>query len=135
MEHRASITEREAFAELVRAVWGYTGTPETAACLKLMCLLYPRPGELRLATWPEFDLDKAIWTIPAARTKMRREQKKPLSALAIEILRNQKNLSRNYAYVFPSIRTWKRPCRSALRPAPELEDALTSVGGGKACLA
>lgn len=64
--------------------------------------LYTRPGELRLALWDEFDLDKATWTIPAARTKMRREHVKPLPALAVEILRQlQFETGSNYR-VFPS---------------------------------
>jgi hypothetical protein len=32
-----------------------------------MALLFPRPGELRLARWSEFDLANAVWTIPASR--------------------------------------------------------------------
>lgn len=37
-----------------------------------MALLYPRPSELRQAEWTEFDLTNGVWTIPEARTKMRR---------------------------------------------------------------
>jgi integrase len=107
--HRAAITDREKFAGLVRAIWGYDGTPETCAALKLICLLYPRPGELRLAEWSEFDLDKATWTIPAQRTKMRREHRKPLSHTAIEILLDVRRLTGNRALVFPSIRSPQRP--------------------------
>ncbi|MGI9402145.1 MAG: tyrosine-type recombinase/integrase, partial [Rhizobiaceae bacterium] len=47
--HRAAIIERKPFAQLVRAIWGYEGSAETKAILKLMCLLYPRPGELRMS--------------------------------------------------------------------------------------
>jgi hypothetical protein len=32
-----------------------------------MALLFPRPGEMRAAEWVEFDFDKTVWTIPAAR--------------------------------------------------------------------
>jgi hypothetical protein len=46
--HRAAIVEREAYAALIRTIWSYPGAPETHAALKLMALLYPRPGELRL---------------------------------------------------------------------------------------
>lgn len=62
--------------------------PETRAALQLMALLYPRPGELRQTEWPEFDLERAIWTIPSARTKTRREHHKPLSQMAVTILRD-----------------------------------------------
>jgi integrase len=121
--HRAAITDREKFAGLVRAIWGYDGTPETCAALKLMCLLYPRPGELRQAEWSEFDLDKATWSIPAHRAKMRREHRKPLSQLSMEILLDVRRLTGNRALVFPSI-------RSPLRPISEntLNGALRRLG-------
>jgi len=107
--HRAAPTTWSAFAGLLRAVWGYNGSPETRAALKLMALLYPRPGELRQAEWSEFDLDGAVWTIPAARTKMRREHRKPLSTVAVDILRDLKNHTGNRRLVFPSLHAADRP--------------------------
>ncbi len=41
-------------------------------------------GEL---TWSELDLDRAIWTLPASRSKNGREIAIPLNALALDILR------------------------------------------------
>lgn len=103
VSHMAAATTREDFKRVVQAIWEYdAGSPSTRAALKLMVLLYPRPGELRLALWEEFDLEKAIWTIPAARMKMRREHVKPLPAMAIDILRTlQFETGSNYR-VFPS---------------------------------
>ena len=37
------------------------------------------------AQWPEIDLDRRLWTIPAARTKSLREHVVPLSGVAIEV--------------------------------------------------
>lgn len=110
VSHMAAATDREAFAEIVRAIWAYDGgSPSTRAALKLMALLYTRPGELRLALWEEFDLEKAIWTIPAERMKMRREHVKPLSALAVEILRElQAETGSNYR-AFPSLIARNKP--------------------------
>lgn len=107
--HRAAPTTWSAFAGLLRAVWGYDGSPETRAALKLMALLYPRPGELRQAEWSEFDLDGAVWTIPATRAKMRREHRKPLSTVAIEVLRELRNHTGNRRLAFPSLRAAERP--------------------------
>jgi len=42
-------------------------------------LLFVRPGELRRAEWPEFDLDGAQWRIPASKMKMREEHIVPLT--------------------------------------------------------
>lgn len=88
VKHRAAITDPIAFGGLLRAIDGFQGQPTTIAALKLMALLFPRPGELREAEWAEFDLDKAVWTIPASRTKMRRPHEIPLPPQAITILRD-----------------------------------------------
>ena len=71
------------------------------AALKLMAYLFPRPGELRLAEWMEFDLTDAIWTIPAGRAKMRREHKVPLPAQALAILESLRQITGAGALVFP----------------------------------
>ena len=71
----AAITDAKAFGALLRAIDGFDGQHTTLAGLKLMSLLFPRPGELRAAEWTEFDTENAVWTIPAARTKLRRAHK------------------------------------------------------------
>lgn len=53
---RAAIVEPKAFGALLRAIDAFEGQPATRAALRLMPLLFPRPGELRPAEWPEFDL-------------------------------------------------------------------------------
>lgn len=127
VKHRAAITDREAFAGLVRAVWTYDGAVETQAALKLLVLLYPRPGELRLSKWPEFDLDKAAWTIPAERTKMRRAHVKPLPPLAVDILRDLHRLTGNAPFAFPSALSPGKPISENT-----LNVALRRMGYGKA---
>lgn len=107
--HRAAVTNWKAFAGLLCAIWDYEGAPETRAALKLMALLYPRPGELRFAEWTEFDQNRGIWTISESRAKMRREHRKPLSALTIDVLTELRNHTGNRRLVFPSIQTADRP--------------------------
>ena len=46
-----------------------------------------RLTEVTEAEWAEFDLDKALWTIPATRMKARREHLIPLPSQAIKMLR------------------------------------------------
>jgi integrase len=79
---RAAITDSKAFDALLRAVESFDGQPGTLAALKLMVVLFPRPGELRAADWAEFDLDEAVWTVSAAGMKMRRPHRAPLSTQA-----------------------------------------------------
>ncbi|WP_428408279.1 tyrosine-type recombinase/integrase [Hyphococcus sp.] len=87
--HMAAITDADGFAGLVSAIWGYTsGTPETRTALKLMALLYPRPGELRLAKWDEFDLDAATWSIPKERMKCAAHMSNPYPPKPSNCLRN-----------------------------------------------
>ena len=59
-----------------------------------------RVSEAVNATWQEFDLDGAIWQVPAERMKARRVHRVPLSPPALEILRSlQKTTSGEF--VFP----------------------------------
>lgn len=110
VSHMAAITDRKGFAGLIKAIWSYEGgSSSTRAALKLMALLYTRPGELRLALWEEFDLEQAIWTIPAERTKMRREHTKPLPKLAVNILRNLQGETGSNYRAFPSSIARDRP--------------------------
>ena len=44
-------------------------------------------GETRYATWGEFNLDAGVWTIPAARMKMKEAHIVPLASSAIKLLR------------------------------------------------
>ena len=131
--HRAALTDWESFAELIRAAWVYSGSVETRIALKLMALLYPRPGELRQAEWQEFDLDKGVWIIPAERAKMRRAHKKPLPALAVEALHELQRHTGNRRLVFPSPQSAERPLSEntinlALRRMGFGKDQATSHG-------
>jgi len=44
---RAAIIEPVRFGELLQAIEGYAGAPETRAALELLALAFARPGELR----------------------------------------------------------------------------------------
>lgn len=109
VQHRAAIIDPEVFGKLLRSVWNYGGQPQTTAALKLMALLYPRPGELRQAAWDEFDLENGVWTIPAERAKMRREQLKPLNQASVDILRRLIPLTGHAPFVFPAIGARSKP--------------------------
>lgn len=57
-----------------------------------------RSGEVRGATWEEFDMGAKLWTIPAKRMKAGREHRVPLSAAAMALLASIPRLG---AFVFP----------------------------------
>jgi integrase len=100
---RASIVDPAAFGELLRAIDAFSGQPTTIAALKLMALLFPRPGELRQAEWSEFDFAQAVWSIPGTRMKMRRDHRVPLPRQALEILLELKAITGRGTLVFPGI--------------------------------
>lgn len=69
--------------------------------------------ELRAALWLEFDLDNAIWQIPAERMKMRRAHLVPLSTQALDLLNELKVMIGNYRYVFPGRNDPNKPMSEA----------------------
>ena len=106
---RAAITDPTSFGALLRAIDAFDGQPGTRFALQLMALLFPRPGELRAAEWGEFDLERAVWTVPAARTKMRRPHRVPLARQVLHLLTTLRPLSGKYTLVFPGVRSPSRP--------------------------
>lgn len=131
--HYASITEPEKIGALLRAIDGYDGTFVSRCALRLAPLVFVRPGELRAAKWAEFDLEKGEWRIPASRMKARVMHIVPLSSQALEILRELKPLSANSEYLFPSVRSPKKPIsdntlNAALRRLGYTTDEVTTHG-------
>ena len=57
-----------------------------ALALEFTVLTAARSGEVLRARWEEFDLDRAVWTIPANRMKAGREHRVPLSKRALKIV-------------------------------------------------
>jgi integrase len=78
-------------------------TGVAALAVRLLVLTAARSGEIRGATWNEIDFDRAIWTVPAERMKMKRAHRVPLCSEAIAVLREAEALRRPGSdQVFPS---------------------------------
>jgi integrase len=107
--HRATIIEPTDIGALLRAIDGFDGQPTTRAALRFAPHVFVRPGELRQAEWCEFDLDAAVWSIPATKMKMRRPHRVPLSQQSLNIIRELRDVTGNGRLVFPSVRTVLRP--------------------------
>lgn len=75
-----------------------------AKALEFSILTAARSGEVRGMTWAEVDLDKKmkIWTVPAARMKVEREHRVPLSPAAVAVLESLKSNRRDDDLVFPA---------------------------------
>jgi len=107
-KHIAHLTAKEIPAFL-KAVEGVQGEYATKMAVKLLWLTLVRTVELRCAEWKEFDIDAALWTVPAERMKMRELHIVPLSAQAIELLQALKPLTGRCQYVFPGRKDREQP--------------------------
>jgi len=131
--HRAAITTPAEVGSLLRVIDGYEGHPITLAALRLLPHVFVRPGELRHAEWSEFDLDKAVWTIPAHKMKMHREHRVPLTRQALAIISGIEHDAALSPLLFPSLRSARRPMsentiNAALRRLGYAQNEMTAHG-------
>jgi integrase len=77
-----------------------------ASALEFAILTAARSGEVLGARFEEFDLDRAVWTVPAARMKAGREHRVPLAKRALEIVKSLHAI-RAGDYVFPGQKVGK----------------------------
>jgi integrase len=110
---------------LLRELDGYDRNFQTVAALRLMWLTLCRPGEVVGAQWKEFDLDAAVWRIPAERMKKRKEHAVPLPRQAVEVLRAMHGFTGTHAHVFPHRDDRTKPMKDAT-----LRQALNYLGWG-----
>ena len=112
-----ALADIKRIGELLRAIDVYSGTFIVCSALKVLPMLAVRGGEFRLAEWTEFNLDDAMWTIPASHRKLKMKAKKdpanshlvPLSIQAVRLLKDLYNLTGRGRHVFPSVRGDARP--------------------------
>ena len=94
--------------------------PVTKLGLRLLALTAVRPGELRAASWSEFedlDGDEPLWRIPAARMKGNLDRKEeeggdhlvPLARQAVDVLTVAKQMSGRGPLPFPNARHSHKP--------------------------
>lgn len=131
--HYAAIIEPVKVGELLRAIDGYESLGLTRLALQLAPHVFVRPGELRHARWDEIDLEGALWTIPAEKTKMRKDHRVPLSRQAVALLREIHTITGSAGFVFPSVRTRARPMsentlNAGLRRMGYASDEMTAHG-------
>jgi len=104
----------------------------SAQAIRLLMLTGARRSEVLSARWDMFDLDKGVWVKPSAHTKQKKEHRVPLSAPAVQLLKELKTeaiermkeakASEVIPYVFPGAdgepltdikRTWLAVCKEA----------------------
>ena len=108
-DHFAALTDPLEFAALLRDIDGYRGEVTTKVAMQLLALTFQRTKEVRFAEWSQFDMDTALWRIPAEIMKMREAHIVPLSRQAIEALKTLHSLTGYGRLVFPSSVSKERP--------------------------
>lgn len=101
-KHYPHLLEPE-LPDFLRALRGSTSRTPARTATWLCLWTASRPGMVRWAEWPEVDFEAALWTIPAAKMKMRRDHVVPLSRQALEALRELHRVTGRGRYLFPGI--------------------------------
>lgn len=96
--------------------------------LEFLALTACRSGEVRGATWDEIDIDKALWIIPAARMKMNREHRVPLSHDAVALLKALPRIDGN-SLVFTAARGGMLSDMTLSATMRRIHDAEVEAGG------
>jgi integrase len=129
--HHPALPWREApvFVARLRGV-----TSMAALALEFLILTGVRLGEACGAEWDEMDLERSIWTIPAARMKRNEEHPVPLSDRAMAILKALDEHRGRSRFVFPGGRPGKPISDHAVKAlCRRLSGGDSSVHGWRAC--
>lgn len=122
-----SFLKADEIPDFLRALECYTESKLVQIATKLLMIMGVRTIELRAALWQEFDLDNAIWEIPAERMKMSRTHLVPLSTQALDLLSEIKIMRGNYRYLFPGRNDPNKPMSEA-----SINQVIKRIGfGGK----
>lgn len=84
---------------------------QTKLANKLIMHTFVRHADLREATWEEFDLEKALWIIPADRkkTSSNGDHVIPLTPQVLEVLQQLKMLNGHRELLFPQAKDPRQP--------------------------
>ncbi len=101
VRHMRALSHREVSAA-IETVRASSATRALKLAFELLVLTAARSGEVRRATWDEFDVGGRVWTVPATRMKVSREHRVPLSRPALEVLDAARTLGDDNPLVFPN---------------------------------
>lgn len=107
--HMAAPTDPASVGGILRALEAFTGSPTVAAAIKLLPLLFVRPGELRTMRWEQIDFEAKEWRYTTSKTKT--EHLVPLSRQAIAVLKALQPITGHLAggWVLPGGRSPRIP--------------------------
>lgn len=102
-----------AVGAILRSFDAFTGSAQVATALRLLPLLFCRPGELRVMRWADVDLDAGVWTYHVSKTGI--DHIVPLSRQAVTNLRDLQPITGHLpgGWVFIGGRSPMRPMSDA----------------------
>jgi integrase len=119
-ENLPAITDPVKVGELLRASESYSGGHVVRAALKIVPILFQRPGNLRTMRWADLNLDTALWSIPSDDMKRTKAEKingqahvVPLPRQVVAVLQDLHKLTGHREWVFPGLRDWRKPMSEA----------------------
>ena len=109
----APADDPQAVGALLRMLDAFKGGPVVAIAVRLLPLLFCRPGELRTMRWEQLDLEAAQWQYRVSKTGS--EQVTPLSRQALALLRDLHPVTGHLpgGWVFPGGRSPLTPMSDA----------------------
>ncbi len=109
-KHQASMNNSE-LGQFMSEIenYGKRASFLTQYALQLLLYTFTRSGEIRGATWDEFDFAKSIWRIKPERMKMGTEHLVPLSTQVLDVLVNLQKITGGKGLLFPSKTDKKKP--------------------------
>ncbi|RKT25597.1 site-specific recombinase XerD [Paraburkholderia sp. RAU2J] len=117
-DSRTRVLSGAEIGNMLRAIDASSIRRPLKLALHLLVLTMVRKSDLVESTWAEFDLDNALWTIPAARLNMGRDRIVYLPRQAVSMLRELHSAGASRKFVFPSVRGDDRPiAKSTLNQA------------------
>ena len=85
VQHMRALPHRDVRAA-IETVQASRAAPVVKLAFEFLVLTATRWGEVRGALWTEIDTAGRVWTVPAARMKMKRDHRVPLCERATEVL-------------------------------------------------
>lgn len=106
-ESRTRVLSPTEIGQVLRGIYASDIRRALKLALNLLFITMVRKAELTEASWTEFDLESAVWDIPAERMKKDKPHRVYLSRQAVAMLDELRTLAGKSAHVFPSTRGYE----------------------------
>lgn len=103
VNHMPTFLRRRDIAALMRKCWAIRN-PRTRIRIIMQAYTFVRSQEIDSAEWREIDWKKNLWSIPAAKMKMRRDHVVPLVPSVLDLLKQLQEWTGHSQWLFPAAR-------------------------------